>query len=67
MEKLLVELLAIKLHEQDVDYAGNRQKNPTPWAALCVEDRETYRDMARAISDSRGWEPYSDKEPYGKL
>ena len=43
----LIELLAIKLYEHD--YIGGRPpKTPNlGWLALCNEDRETFRQMAR--------------------
>ena len=57
IERMLVEILAIKLYEHDHDTFP-----PSfPWSSMCVEDREIYRDMARALAEVNR-EPFADKD-----
>jgi hypothetical protein len=52
----LIELLAIKLFEHDVDDAENPGAVNAGWMMLANEDRESYRKMAR------GEEPIGPEE-----
>jgi hypothetical protein len=52
----LIELLAIKLFEHDVDSSENPGTVNTGWMMMANEDRESYRKMAR------GEEPIGPEE-----
>lgn len=46
----LIELLAIKLHEHDTfskRYPPDPKESKESWMALCSEDRDAYRELAR--------------------
>ena len=61
IERMLVEILAIKLYEHD-HATFPPAKGRVPWSSMCVEDREIYRDKARALADSRNREPFADED-----